>query len=91
MTEFQDARSYFDEMFAAEIDDDFHNRFRMYEHDSSVGAPPYWPPLSGVWAAQGVPPDYDADSPQMVERWRDAWSLLQKLHGEWMESRKRRA
>lgn len=68
-------------LFESDVDAaDYYERNPMYRGDALVGAMPWWPPLSEVWA-NGSEPPADLQPPSLVAGWREAGALLDRSRG----------
>jgi hypothetical protein len=85
----RDALKHFAAMFATDpgslSESAWYKRFPMYAHDADAGAQPWWPPLSEVWYVGETCPYRDGSAAEAS--WPEAWALLQRLHGEYVEAK----
>mgnify|MGYP001244431514 CR=1 FL=1 len=65
---------------------DYYTRNPPYAGDSLLGAKPWWPPLSEVWA-QGEHCPYPERRTAAALHWPEAWALLQELYQQYRSAR----
>ena len=75
------ARDWFRALFDADTAaPDFFERFQLYaEAEFALALPPWWPPLSEVWAVGAEPPDTWKGG---ADHWQAAYRYLQALHAD---------
>jgi hypothetical protein len=74
-------RDWFRALFDADTAaPDFYEKFELYaEHGFGLVLPPWWPPLSEVWAVGAEPPDTWGGG---ADRWQAAYDYLQRLNAD---------
>lgn len=81
------AEQFLQRLFESDVDaDDYFARNPPYTGDRLIGAKPWWPPLSEVWAYGSEPPD-DLKPPSLAPSWREAAALLDDLYEQYLAAK----